>query len=79
VANDNQADTLDCGPGNDVAIVRAGEAVTVVNCEQTKTVPANHKPAAAEARQEVREAREDLREARKQLREALQELRKARR
>jgi len=79
VAKDGQPDTLDCGPGNDFAVVREGEVTTVVGCERVKTVPADYKPTRDEARQEVAEAREDVQEARKQLREALQELRQARR
>jgi Ca2+-binding RTX toxin-like protein len=42
VAKDGQLDTLDCGPGNrDVAVVRAGEPVSLNGCEIIRTVPAD--------------------------------------
>jgi Ca2+-binding RTX toxin-like protein len=34
VARDGQLDKLDCGPGRDVATIRAGEPTVVVNCER---------------------------------------------
>ncbi len=43
VAKDGQLDTLDCGPGNrDVAVVRAGEPVSLSGCEIVRTVPADY-------------------------------------
>jgi Ca2+-binding RTX toxin-like protein len=36
VAKDGQLDMLDCGPGRDVATIRAGEPTVVVNCEQVQ-------------------------------------------
>ena len=32
---------LDCGEGNDVAVVRAGEEVQLVSCERVITVTAS--------------------------------------
>jgi Ca2+-binding RTX toxin-like protein len=44
VARDQQLDKLDCGPGNDVAVVRAGEQTAIVNCESVKVVPDSASP-----------------------------------
>ena len=44
VARDGQLDTLDCGPGNDVAVVRAGEQTAIVKCESVKVVPDSASP-----------------------------------
>lgn len=38
VAKDGQLDRLDCGPGRDVATIRAGEPTAVVNCEKIEVV-----------------------------------------
>ncbi len=38
VAKDSQLDKLDCGPGRDVATIRAGEPTAVVNCEKIEVV-----------------------------------------
>jgi Ca2+-binding RTX toxin-like protein len=39
LARDNQKDTLDCGPGTDVAVINAAETLdTAVNCETIKKV-----------------------------------------
>ena len=38
VARDGQLDRLDCGPGRDVATIRAGEPSVVVNCEKVEVV-----------------------------------------
>ena len=43
VARDTLLDTLDCGEGNrDVALVRAGEPVSLTGCEIVRTVPADY-------------------------------------
>jgi Ca2+-binding RTX toxin-like protein len=34
LANDGQVDRLDCGPGDDVAIVNRNEKETILNCER---------------------------------------------
>jgi hypothetical protein len=36
VARDGHLDKLDCGPGRDVASIRAGEPTVVVNCEKVE-------------------------------------------
>ena len=36
VAKDAQLDKVDCGPGRDVATIRAGEPTVVVNCERVE-------------------------------------------
>jgi Ca2+-binding RTX toxin-like protein len=41
VAKDGQLDKLNCGPGNDVATIRAGEPTAVVNCEKVEVAPDN--------------------------------------
>jgi Ca2+-binding RTX toxin-like protein len=38
LARDNQVDTLDCGPGQDVVWLNANEQDTHVNCEVVRTV-----------------------------------------
>jgi len=39
LARDHKIDTLDCGPGNDTAVLNALETSdTTVNCETIKTV-----------------------------------------
>ena len=39
LARDNKVDTLDCGPGNDTAVLNAAETSdTTVNCETIKKV-----------------------------------------
>jgi Ca2+-binding RTX toxin-like protein len=39
VARDKQLDKLNCGPGRDVAVIRAGEPTAVRNCEKVEVVP----------------------------------------
>ena len=34
LANDGQVDRLDCGPGNDVAIVNRNEKESLIDCER---------------------------------------------
>ena len=38
LARDHQVDQIDCGGGNDVVWLNAGDARHVVNCEIVKTV-----------------------------------------
>jgi len=38
VARDGELDKLNCGPGRDVAVIRAGEPTAVVNCEKVEVV-----------------------------------------
>jgi hypothetical protein len=48
LAKDGQADSADCGPGNDAIWVNAAEtADTHVNCEIVKTVTVSGRPAKA--------------------------------
>ena len=43
VAKDGMLDTLDCGAGDrDVAVVRAGEPVSLIGCEIVRTLPADY-------------------------------------
>jgi hypothetical protein len=49
LANDNQVDLLDCGPGDDVAIVIVHDPVTLRGCEQVVTLSPEEAQALAAA------------------------------
>jgi Ca2+-binding RTX toxin-like protein len=50
LANDNQRDILDCGAGNDVAIINAREPhdLAAANCERVRRVVPTPEQAAAD-------------------------------
>ena len=47
LADDNQLDTLDCGPGNDTAYLNAAERARTIGCE--KVIVLSPADAAAQA------------------------------
>jgi Ca2+-binding RTX toxin-like protein len=52
LANDNQADVLDCGAGKDVAVINAREPhdLAAANCERVRKVVPTPEQAAADDR-----------------------------